>query len=120
MTAQAASLTDEQIQDIAAYVTEAPESADDPHVVPTGDPKKGEQLAQACTACHGPGRSADAPIAPTLAGQGRAYLENQLTVWRDEPRGGGPRTELMRKAAQGLTDAQIKTLAAWYAGLAPD
>lgn len=124
MEEAAARLTDAQITALSEKfgLAEVPLT-----VAMSDDQSEGAQLATrgtrdvpACTACHGPGRSADAPIAPMLAGQGRAYLENQLRVWRDEPRGGGPRTELMRKAAQGLTDAQIKTLAAWYAGAAPD
>lgn len=73
----------------------------------------------ACTACHGPGRRADAPIAPLLAGQSKAYLEAQLKLWRKGYRGGGERAKLMRKAAQDLTDDEIATLADWYGDLVP-
>ena len=45
MVAQAASLTEEQIKHIAAYVTQAPQVGDDVDVVPPGDPAKGEQLS---------------------------------------------------------------------------
>ena len=79
---------------------------------------RGTDAVPACTACHGPGRAADAPIAPALAGQSEKYLANQLHLWRDGERGGGPRAELMQKAAQSLSDAEIAELAAWYAGQA--
>ncbi len=89
-------------------------------------PSAGARLAQrgtgdvpACTACHGPARRADAPIAPLLSGQRQAYLETQLKLWRAGHRGGGERANLMRKAAQDLQDADIKALAEWFASLPP-
>jgi cytochrome c553 len=72
----------------------------------------------ACTSCHGPGRQADAPIAPLLAGQSRDYLAGQLKLWREGHRGGGERAKLMTKAAQDLSDADIDMLADWFSGLA--
>ncbi len=80
---------------------------------------RGTDDVPACTACHGPGRLADAPIAPILAGQSQAYLEQQLRLWRAGTRGGGKRAGLMQKAAQDLKDTDIRTLAAWYAALRP-
>lgn len=80
---------------------------------------KGTIDVPSCTSCHGPGRHADQPIAPSLAGQSEAYLAQQLRLWRAGHRGGGVRHKLMRKAAQDLTDAEITTLARWFSGLAP-
>jgi len=74
---------------------------------------QGTDDVPACTACHGPG-TARKPLVPALAGQDRAYLVAQLHLWRAGQRGG---STLMRKAAQDLTDADIETLAEWYAGL---
>mgnify|MGYP000038233978 FL=1 len=111
MTAQAASLTDEQIQDIAAYVTEAPESADDPHVVPTGDPKKGEQLAQACTACHGATGASDITQYPIISGQHPDYLAHTLTAYKTGER----KNAIMKGFASNLSKQDIKHLAAWFA-----
>lgn len=68
----------------------------------------------ACLSCHGP-RNRN-PLIPTLDGQGRAYLEQQLFLWRDGRRGGGDRAALMHTAAQSLSDQQIKALAAYFAG----
>ena len=75
---------------------------------------RGTDAVPACAACHGPGRAADAPIAPALAGQSQQYLENQLHLWRDGERGGGTRAALMKKAASALTDDEITELAEWY------
>ncbi|PYE85563.1 c-type cytochrome [Pseudoroseicyclus aestuarii] len=80
----------------------------------------------ACTACHGPGTSAgaregeDAEEFPPLAGQDRAYLQDQLLAWREGGRGGGALAPLMQAAARDLTDADIAALADYYAGLAPE
>jgi len=79
--------------------------------------QRGTGDVPACTACHGPGRRADAPIAPLLAGQSRDYLAAQLELWRDGKRGGGERAKLMRKAAKDLEDTDIDALADWFSGL---
>ena len=86
----------------------------------------GEELARqgtgeipACIACHGPDAREDKPAMPDLAGQHATYLRTQLHLWRDGGRGGGARANLMVKAAQDLTDADIDALAAWYASLPP-
>jgi cytochrome c553 len=92
---------------------------------------RGEALAHAethdpevpaCVACHGPrGRGGVTPdlVGPALAGQYEAYLLAQLRLWREGIRGGGPRADLMEKAAQHLTDADIAALASYFAGLLP-
>lgn len=81
--------------------------------------RAGTEDVPACTACHGPEATRGSPSIPALAGQYRPYLETQLTLWRDGARGGGERANLMRKAAQDLSDADIEALAAWYASLDP-
>lgn len=117
-----AGLSDAQIEGLAGKFG-ALEVSDGP-LPDTGIQDPGRLLAirgtddiPACTSCHGPGRRAEAPIAPQLAGQSRNYLENQLKLWRDGHRVGGDRANLMRKAAQDLDDADIALLADWYAGL---
>jgi len=77
---------------------------------------QGTKDVPACSSCHGSNRTADAPISPALAGQSRGFLITQLKLWRDGKRNDGKRAEQMRKAAQDLTDEQIKILAEWYAG----
>ncbi|MFC4343341.1 c-type cytochrome [Cupriavidus numazuensis] len=73
------------------------------------------QFPESCFACHGPhGQSRNAEY-PALAGQPAAYLEAQLRAFatgqRDNP--------TMGPLARNLTDAQIRSLAAYYAGQAP-
>lgn len=75
----------------------------------------------ACVACHGPaGAAPPTGPGPAIAGQHEPYLAIQLRLWREGLRGGGPRAELMRKAAQYLSDEEIAALAAYYAGLPPE
>jgi cytochrome c553 len=88
---------------------------------------RGEALAHAetqdpevpaCSRCHGlsPVPAARGP-GPAIAGQHEDYIVEQLRLWRDGLRGGGPQAELMRKAAQHLDDADIFALAAYYSSL---
>ena len=81
---------------------------------------RGDRDVPACTACHGPGATRRRADTPRLAGQYRDYLDQQLHAWRDGHRGGGPRAELMSRAAAELTDDEIAALAAWYADLTPE
>ncbi len=76
---------------------------------------QGTQDVPACTSCHGPKSGLRAAGFPRLAGQSVVYLKDQLHLWRAGMRGGGPKANLMRKAAQDLTDADIAALSAWYA-----
>ncbi|TNC74983.1 c-type cytochrome [Rubellimicrobium roseum] len=91
---------------------------------------RGEELAwaatqdpevPACSGCHGPEESeVRRGPGPALAGQHESYLAEQLRLWRDGLRGGGPAAELMAKAAQHLDETDIAALAAYYAGLEPE
>lgn len=113
---------------IAALATrfgrpEGPDTGGDLSLGPANEGRalatRGTDDVPACIACHGPGRRADAPVAPALSGQAQQYLATQLRLWRAGGRGGGKRAETMRKAAQDLSDANIETLADWFAGLDP-
>lgn len=80
-----------------------------------GDAKAGEEKAQACAACHGPGgRSAD-PTVPSLAGQPPVYVEYQLIQFHEARR----KDERMTPFAQKLSPADMKDLAAYFAAQAP-
>jgi cytochrome c553 len=71
----------------------------------------GERKAAACTTCHGREGMASLPEAPNLAGQNTAYFERALKEYRSGTR----RHEVMSVAARGLTDEDIRDLAAYYA-----
>ena len=111
MHAQAWSLSDADIADIAAYL-QGPEpvkaSAAAAVVVP--------QQVTACAACHGAsGLGVDAPLnpkPPVLAGQHADYLEQALIAYRN----GRRQNVVMNGMAKLLaTDADVKTAAAYFA-----
>lgn len=78
-----------------------------------GDPKRGEVIAQDCTACHGEkGLSTQAWI-PSLAGLDPLVLYKQLEDFRSGTRLSGP----MSAIAQSLTAQQYADLAVYYAAL---
>ncbi len=79
----------------------------------------GNRDVPACHSCHGPEAERENAEYPSLSGQFEPYLIQQLKLWRDGPRGGGPRAQLMRKAAEALDDDEIAALAAYYASLPP-
>lgn len=98
----------------------------DPALVARGEKIAREGLRDtgtpACWSCHGPGKETPNPAYPKLAGQHASYLETQLTLWEKEhdSRGGGPFAGIMRKIAFGMTEADIKAVAAYYASLPPE
>lgn len=75
------------------------------------------QRVPACIHCHGPGDTAQNPHFPRLAGQNRAYLVRQLELLREGRRGGTAYARLMTEVASGLTPAQMRDVAAFYASL---
>ena len=42
-----------------------------------------DAAAAACTACHGPDGNSQIPAIPSLAGQPRVFIENQLVLIRE-------------------------------------
>lgn len=64
-----------------------------------------------CTNCHGPGGNSPAGAIPSIAGQPRQFLENQLVLIREGLREVPAMVPVMR----GLTDAQIVALATHFA-----
>jgi len=67
--------------------------------------------AATCVGCHGADGNSMVPNFPKIAGQHAAYLEKQLKDFRD----GFRKDATMVPFAKGLTDEEIKELAAFYA-----
>lgn len=67
--------------------------------------------AAMCVGCHGANGNSMVPNFPKLAGQHANYTEKQLKDFRD----GFRKDSTMSTFAKGLTDAEIKELAAYYA-----
>ncbi len=72
----------------------------------------------ACTACHGPEGKGNGPAGfPRLSGQHPEYIEKQLINFRAGNRTNDGDTSPMRTIADKLSDAEIKALANYIAGL---
>ncbi len=67
--------------------------------------------AVTCIGCHGADGNSVVPNFPNIAGQHASYLEKQLKDFRD----GFRKDASMAAFAKGLTDEEIKALAAFYA-----
>jgi cytochrome subunit of sulfide dehydrogenase len=77
-------------------------------VAQRSDPNVGRNLAAACANCHGT-NGVSQPGMPSLAGQPRRYLEQQM---QDFKAGKRPAT-IMHQIAKGYTEEQIGALAAY-------
>lgn len=69
---------------------------------------------QVCSNCHGVDGNSASPNFPSLAAQTEPYLVEQLTSFRKHSRSDPAGFEYMWGLSRGLTDAQIKGLAAYY------
>lgn len=109
MVAQASSLTDQEIDDISAYLA----TLGNETVEAGGSEAVNFEPAGTCVACHGPNGISPQPIWPTLAGQHEEYLVASLNQYRD-----GTRSDaIMMQMAAALTDEDVKMLAAYYSAL---
>lgn len=123
MNGQAANLSEQDIQDIAAYYAslETSPGAADAESVELGQAiyrggiiKKG---VTACSACHSP-RGAGNPAAkfPKLSGQHVKYTELQLKSYRGLERN-YPSAQIMVAVAERMSDKEIAAVAQYIAGL---
>jgi len=72
----------------------------------------------ACTGCHAPDGKGNIPAGfPRLSGQHADYTEKQLRAWRAGERTNDGDAMIMRSVAEHLSDAEIKALANYIAGL---
>lgn len=81
----------------------------------SGDAEAGRELAQACSTCHGADGNVTAPDSPTLAGQDAAYLAAAMRAYASGQRDHAQ----MATATAELDDADIDSLAAYYAQQEP-
>lgn len=109
MHAQAVTMTDQDMQDMAAYLS-GQELKPGSHAVGTA-PKAG----QTCVACHGNDGIGIMPEYPNLAGQHADYIEQSLKAYR----AGQRKNPVMGGMATPLTDADIEALARYYSGQRP-
>ncbi len=91
---------------IAALLISAPAFAG-------GDPQAGKAKAQVCAGCHGPQGISPSPTFPNLGGQHEDYLYHALKAYKS----GARKNPIMEGQVAGLTDEDMKNLAAWFASL---
>ncbi len=78
-----------------------------------GNVKKG---LPACASCHGPTGAGIPAQYPRVSGQHAEYAEAQLKAFRDGTRANDP-AKIMRTIALKMTDAEIKAVTDYMAGL---
>ena len=111
MAAQAASLSDQDMIDVAAYLAGKP-LADGPRITPVSTPPAAVAV---CTACHGPSGIAVVPMYPNLAGQHVDYLKREISEYKH----GGRKNPIMGGMAAAIRDEDVDALANFYSGLTP-
>jgi len=123
MGGMVANLSDEDMRNLAAYYasqTLKPEVAVNAATIEigrriyrAGDAARG---IPACASCHGPAGAGIPAEFPRVAGQFAAYTEAQLKAFRIGERANDP-NQMMRTIAIKMTDAQIKAVSDYIAGL---
>jgi cytochrome c553 len=109
MAGQASSLTDQQIEDLAAYLA----SRGGETVAAGGSSAPSLEATTTCIACHGQNGISLSPTWPTLAGQHEDYLVHALNQYRN-----GERTDaVMAPMAAALSDDDVALLAKFYSRL---
>ena len=135
MTGQLDAMSDQDLQDLAAYFASKPTqlsgASDQELMLNSGEKvsalKLGEEIYRAgnaatnvpaCTGCHSPRGQGNAPAAyPRLSGQHADYIEKQLLAFKSGARANDGDARIMRSVAQHMSEAEIKAVAAYIAGL---
>jgi cytochrome c553 len=112
MHAHAASLTDEDMQDMAAYLAGTPVASAGPTAQPVG---KTPASVATCQACHGRDGVGIMGIYPTLSGQHADYLEQALRQYRT----GARRNAIMAPFASQLKPEELREVAEYFAKQKP-
>jgi len=110
MHAQAGSLSDQDIDDIAAYLAGVELAAG---AAPSG--KAPTKVTELCVACHGLNGVGITGDYPTLAGQHADYLQRTLVEYQK----GDRKNAVMATFVGQLSSADIRTIADYYAGQSP-
>jgi len=76
-----------------------------------GDVEAGKTRSAQCAACHGPQGNMESGQFPKLAGQGAPYIYEQLKLFKSGER----QNAIMAGQAAGLSDEDMKNLAAYFA-----
>jgi len=112
MQAQASSLSDQDIADVAAYFESFKADAERPRTLASAEKiEAGRAKSATCAACHGAEGVAAAPQWPNLAGQHETYLQEALERYKT-----GQRVDMVMNPLIAQLDEQtIEELAAFFA-----
>ena len=124
MSAQAKTLTDQEIEDLAAYFSSQviKRGAANADLLEAGEALfRGGNMkthVTACTGCHGPTAAGNAPAKfPALSGQHQDYIKKQLHDFKKE----GGRTNdpngMMRDIAANMSEKEIEAVAEYIAAV---
>lgn len=126
MAPMIASMTDQDIEDVAAFYESLPRRTRFADENARQAIAQGEQLYRAgsqdkgiaaCMACHGPDGAGNGPAGfPAVASQTAKYTAIQLRNFKSGERANDP-NEMMRDIAARLSDDEIEALAQYLAGL---
>lgn len=109
MMTAAAKVSDEDGADLAAHFAslkcESTLTADKQATLP------GRAIASKCIACHGASGTSTSHSWPNLIGQSKAYLVSTLQLYNS----GARKNAMMNGIVKGLSDADIESVAAYYA-----
>jgi cytochrome c553 len=112
MHSQAASMSEQDMADVAAFLAGANVLSESKNDVPADKRPKSSEVCLACHGTNGVGITADYP---TISGQHRDYLVRALLDYQK----GGRKNPVMAGMAANLTRADIEALATFYAGQKP-
>ncbi len=107
MSVVAASLSAQQISDVAAWYAAHEARARLPEGVDAAN------APQACVSCHGADGISRLLDAPNLAGETNIYIDTQLKAFKRGKR----QHDIMTEVASALSDAEIREIADWYAAV---
>lgn len=79
------------------------------------DPNAARSLSATCFTCHGTDGISVGGVPPSIAGQSKDYLLQQM---KDFKTGKRPAT-IMHQQAKGYSDAQLEQIAAYFASVKP-
>jgi cytochrome c553 len=111
MQVQAATLSDQDMQDIAAYFASETQVKPDVSAAPAPPAK----VTQLCVNCHGKDGIGVTSAYPNLAGQHGDYLQQAI----EEYKNGERKNPIMSTFVVNLTPQDIAEVAEYYAGLKP-
>jgi cytochrome c553 len=112
MQGQATELSDQDIADVAAYLSSIKhDPAPGIYEASAATIAAGESKSTTCQGCHGADGMAPSPQWPNLAGQHESYLVHAIHEYKDGER----KDPIMGAQASQLDDETIEQIAAFYA-----